>query len=78
MKKINSNSWAPRNTRWAPYWGELVPITDPLITSGYNLYYKFHTYNNQGLAWFYRKVSYSILDEDDYFDEEVIISYTYH
>lgn len=70
MKIINSNNWAPRNTRWAPYWGELVPITDPLITSGYSLYYKFHTYNNQGLAWFYRIESYSILDEDDYFDED--------
>jgi hypothetical protein len=67
MKIINSNGWAPRNTMWTPYWGELVPISDPLITSGHSLYYKFHTYNNQKLAWFYRKLS---LDEDDYLYEE--------
>jgi hypothetical protein len=34
MKMINYNGWALRNTRWAPYWGELIPITDPLITDG--------------------------------------------
>jgi hypothetical protein len=67
MKIINSNDWAPRNTIWTPYWGELVPIADPLITSGHSLYYKFHTYNNQRLAWFYRKLS---PDENDYLYEE--------
>jgi hypothetical protein len=65
--KMICNGWAPRNTKWAPYWGELIPITDPVITDNYSLYYKFHTYNNQGLAWFYRKLS---LDEDDYLYEE--------
>lgn len=57
-----------------------ISITDPLIlTDSDSLYYSFynydfHTYKNGGPARFYHRLAgvvlYSILDEDNYFDED--------
>ena len=64
MKEINTNYWA------AP-----VPITDLLtLANGDTLFYNFYVYIAAGPANFYyrlaRSLIYSILDEDDYFDED--------
>ena len=66
MKKINCNDWVPRNSQYE--W----LITNPLIAA--RNYYNFHTYNVGGPARFYHRLAgvvlYSILDEDNYFDED--------
>ncbi len=63
MKTINPNCWALYDE-----WGAPVPITAPPVANINNLY----LYNSIELAIFYyrlRVVIYSILYEDDYFNE---------
>ena len=73
MKEINTNYWAHYNEEWSPYseWATPVPITDlPTLA----IYYSFYVYSAGGPANFYYRLAgsliYSILGEDDYFDEE--------
>lgn len=82
MKMINCNDWVPHsNNDWTPR-NKLnipIPITNPpILPNGDNLYYLwFYRYYRLSkfsslIHLFYHKLEhlYSILDEDDYFDED--------
>jgi hypothetical protein len=62
MKIINCNNWAPRNQLDIP-----IPITDPPVRV-----YNYGWLVNIDLFYYIleRVVSYNILDEDGYFNED--------